>query len=143
MAAAADPLLCGGEAAESDHLDEYIGITHQREGRQSRFWPRCDTADGRNAGAEVAPVGRPSPALDVTVQPREQLATLSISVVHDLPGVGENLLNHPEITIIWELKQPVPTSRPPWIPTRASSCVANRPTPGFRRLGGRYHDALL
>ena len=43
--------------------------------------------------------------------PREQLAALSISVVHELPGVGENLLDHPETIIIWELKQPVPPNQ--------------------------------
>ena len=43
--------------------------------------------------------------------PREQLAALSISVIHDLPGVGENLMDHPETIIIWELKQPVPPNQ--------------------------------
>ncbi|KAI1969826.1 hypothetical protein LOZ53_006532 [Ophidiomyces ophidiicola] len=43
--------------------------------------------------------------------PREQLSSLSIPVVKDLPGVGENLLDHPESIIIWELNQPVPPNQ--------------------------------
>lgn len=42
--------------------------------------------------------------------PREQLQGLGIPVVKDLPGVGENLLDHPETIIMWRLKEdrPVP-----------------------------------
>ncbi len=40
--------------------------------------------------------------------PREQLSALGIPVVRDIPGVGENLQDHPESIIMWELKRPVP-----------------------------------
>ncbi|EJT46638.1 hypothetical protein A1Q2_00466 [Trichosporon asahii var. asahii CBS 8904] len=42
--------------------------------------------------------------------PQEQLKELGIPVVKDLPGVGENLLDHPETIIMWRLKEdrPVP-----------------------------------
>jgi choline dehydrogenase-like flavoprotein len=43
--------------------------------------------------------------------PASQLSSLSIPVVKDLPGVGENLLDHPETIIIWELNQPVPPNQ--------------------------------
>ena len=43
--------------------------------------------------------------------PRKQLEELSIPVVRDLPGVGENLLDHPETIIIWELERPVPPNQ--------------------------------
>ncbi|MFD9737091.1 GMC family oxidoreductase [Umezawaea sp. NPDC059074] len=36
------------------------------------------------------------------------LAALGIDVVHDLPGVGENLLDHPESVIVWETDGPIP-----------------------------------
>ncbi|KAJ5972628.1 Glucose-methanol-choline oxidoreductase [Penicillium vulpinum] len=39
--------------------------------------------------------------------PREQLSALGIPVVKDIPGVGENLLDHPESIIMWELNSPV------------------------------------
>jgi len=37
-----------------------------------------------------------------------ELSALGIDVVHDLPGVGENLLDHPESVIIWETDGPIP-----------------------------------
>ena len=43
--------------------------------------------------------------------PKQQLQDLSIPVVKDLPGVGENLLDHPETIIIWELNKPVPQNQ--------------------------------
>jgi choline dehydrogenase-like flavoprotein len=42
------------------------------------------------------------------IGPEQQLKDLGIPVVKDIPGVGENLLDHPETIIIWELNQPVP-----------------------------------
>lgn len=39
--------------------------------------------------------------------PREQLSSLGIPVVKDIPGVGENLVDHPESIIMWELNHPV------------------------------------
>ncbi|EPS26030.1 hypothetical protein PDE_00966 [Penicillium oxalicum 114-2] len=43
--------------------------------------------------------------------PKEQLSSLGIPVVKDLPGVGENLLDHPESIIMWELNYPVPPNQ--------------------------------
>lgn len=40
--------------------------------------------------------------------PKQQLSDLGIQVIKDLPGVGENLLDHPETIILWELNTPVP-----------------------------------
>jgi choline dehydrogenase-like flavoprotein len=42
------------------------------------------------------------------IGPREQLSSLSIPVLRNLPGVGENLLDHPESIIMWELNAPIP-----------------------------------
>ncbi|EHL03676.1 putative Choline dehydrogenase [Glarea lozoyensis 74030] len=42
------------------------------------------------------------------IGPKEQLNSLDIPVVHDLPGVGENLIDHPESIIMWELNTAVP-----------------------------------
>jgi choline dehydrogenase len=41
------------------------------------------------------------------VGPRKQLEHFGIDVVADLPGVGENLIDHPESIIIWKLKKPM------------------------------------
>lgn len=43
--------------------------------------------------------------------PKQQLSDLGIHVHHDLPGVGENLLDHPESIILWELNKPVPADQ--------------------------------
>ncbi|CZT04195.1 alcohol dehydrogenase [Rhynchosporium agropyri] len=42
------------------------------------------------------------------IGPAKQLQDLSIPVIHELPGVGENLIDHPESIIMWELNAPVP-----------------------------------
>ncbi|MEU1434333.1 GMC family oxidoreductase N-terminal domain-containing protein [Streptomyces sp. NPDC005786] len=39
---------------------------------------------------------------------RAELEKLGIPVLHDLPGVGENLLDHPESVIVWETHGPIP-----------------------------------
>ncbi|KAI1815807.1 GMC oxidoreductase [Poronia punctata] len=43
--------------------------------------------------------------------PKEQLTSLGIPVVRDIPGVGENLQDHPESIIMWELNKPVPANQ--------------------------------
>lgn len=43
--------------------------------------------------------------------PKQQLTSLNLPCHHDLPGVGENLLDHPETIIIWELNRPVPPNQ--------------------------------
>ncbi|KAL1975842.1 hypothetical protein VTN31DRAFT_4234 [Thermomyces dupontii] len=45
------------------------------------------------------------------IGPAKQLQPLGIPVVKDIPGVGENLLDHPETIIIWELNRPVPPNQ--------------------------------
>ncbi|WP_413799789.1 GMC family oxidoreductase [Streptomyces iranensis] len=39
---------------------------------------------------------------------KADLEALGIPAVHDLPGVGENLLDHPESVIVWETDGPIP-----------------------------------
>ncbi|WKX70873.1 GMC family oxidoreductase [Streptomyces sp. XD-27] len=42
------------------------------------------------------------------IGPRKDLEELGIPVAHDLPGVGENLQDHPESVIVWETNGPLP-----------------------------------
>ncbi|MFD5074893.1 GMC family oxidoreductase [Streptomyces sp. NPDC058371] len=42
------------------------------------------------------------------VGPADQLRELGIEVRADVPGVGENLLDHPESVIVWETHGPLP-----------------------------------
>lgn len=43
--------------------------------------------------------------------PRGQLESFRIPVVADIPGVGYNLIDHPETIIMWELSRPVPAGQ--------------------------------
>ncbi|KNB51584.1 GMC family oxidoreductase [Streptomyces caatingaensis] len=77
---------------------------------------RARTADGREllveAGREVVlcagAVDTPRLLLHSGIGPKADLDALGIPVVHDLPGVGENLLDHPESVIVWETDGPIP-----------------------------------
>ncbi|WP_419997317.1 GMC family oxidoreductase [Streptomyces boninensis] len=42
------------------------------------------------------------------IGPKADLEKLGMPVSHDLPGVGENLLDHPESVIVWETDGPIP-----------------------------------
>ncbi|MFE3581206.1 GMC family oxidoreductase [Streptomyces vinaceus] len=53
-------------------------------------------------------VDTPRLLLHSGVGPREDLAALGIEIRHDLPGIGENLLDHPESVIVWETDGPIP-----------------------------------
>ncbi|WP_165989894.1 GMC oxidoreductase [Streptomyces sp. YIM 98790] len=53
-------------------------------------------------------VDTPRLLLHSGIGPARDLERLDIPVVHDLPGVGENLLDHPESVIVWETHGPIP-----------------------------------
>src|SRR3954462_4165750 len=42
------------------------------------------------------------------VGPADDLRAAGLDVVHDLPGVGRNLMDHPEGLVLWEATEPVP-----------------------------------
>lgn len=56
-------------------------------------------------------VDTPRLLLHSGIGPKSQLESLKIPVVKDIPGVGENLLDHPETIIMWELNKPVPDNQ--------------------------------
>ena len=43
--------------------------------------------------------------------PKDQLSSLGIQVNKNIPGVGENLIDHPESIIMWELNKAVPPNQ--------------------------------
>jgi choline dehydrogenase-like flavoprotein len=77
---------------------------------------RVRTADGTEktvtAAREVivcaGALDTPRLLLHSGIGPKQDLEALGIPVVHDLPGVGENLLDHPESVIVWETHGPIP-----------------------------------
>ncbi|MCM2577964.1 GMC family oxidoreductase [Streptomyces meridianus] len=74
------------------------------------------TKDGEEllveAGHEVlvcaGAVDTPRLLMHSGIGPRGDLEALGIPVSHDLPGIGENLLDHPESVIVWETDGPIP-----------------------------------
>merc|ERR1712072_768244 len=83
---------------------EGCNITLQN-GTKHTLRPKCETI--LCAGA----VDTPRLMLLSGLGPKDQLQNLNIPVVRDLPGVGENLLDHPESVILWELNKPVPQNQ--------------------------------
>ncbi|MDQ1043801.1 GMC family oxidoreductase [Streptomyces sp. V4I2] len=77
---------------------------------------RVRTADGAEktvvAAREVivcaGAVDTPRLLLLSGIGPKDDLEALGLPAVHDLPGVGENLLDHPESVIVWETHGPIP-----------------------------------
>lgn len=55
----------------------------------------------------------PAVLLRSGVGPKEQLSSLGIAVMHDLPGVGENLKDHPSVVLVARPKDGVVTSGQP------------------------------
>ena len=53
-------------------------------------------------------VGSPQILMLSGVGPAEQLRRLGIPVVHDLPGVGQNLRDHPMVYVTWRTKEDHP-----------------------------------
>ena len=73
--------------------------------------------------------------------PREQLSSLGIPVVKDIPGVGENLLDHPETIILWELNQPVPPNQT--VMDSDAAIFLRREAPNAHGNDGRASDIMM
>jgi choline dehydrogenase len=58
---------------------------------------------GREVVLSAGAIGSPQLLLLSGVGPAEQLHGLGLPVVHDLPGVGENLQDHPYVTCVWDV----------------------------------------
>ena len=56
-------------------------------------------------------VDTPKLLLHSGIGPRDQLQSLDIPLAKEIPGVGFNLIDHPESIILWELNQPVPPNQ--------------------------------
>ncbi|KAF4540716.1 Glucose-methanol-choline oxidoreductase [Lasiodiplodia theobromae] len=73
------------------------------------------------------------------IGPRQQLSSLNIPLVRDLRGVGENLMDHPESLILWELQAPLP----PQTVTRSDPATfLRREPPGANGDDGDVADVL-
>jgi choline dehydrogenase len=94
---------------------EYLVIGDRRVAEPG---PRTEgTPDRRlaRASAEVilsgGTIGSPAILLRSGVGPAAHLAELGIDVAVDLPGVGENLHDHPLISVVYESSRPLPPGK--------------------------------
>jgi len=86
--------------------DRAIGVTITLQDGQSRtLSAKAETT--LCAGA----VDTPRLMLLSGLGPSQELSALKIPVVKNIPGVGENLVDHPESIILWELNKPVPANQ--------------------------------
>ena len=76
-----------------------------KNGEQRTLNAKCETV--LSCGA----VDTPRLMLLSGLGPRAQLEGLGIPLLKDIPGVGENLIDHPETVIMWELNAPVPSNQ--------------------------------
>ncbi|MCI0895570.1 MAG: GMC family oxidoreductase N-terminal domain-containing protein, partial [Chloroflexi bacterium] len=66
------------------------------------------TAEGEEIILSSGAIGSPQILMLSGVGPAESLRSLGIPVVHDLPGVGQNLRDHPMIYVTFRTKKDVP-----------------------------------
>lgn len=76
-----------------------------KSGERRTVTPKCETI--LCAGA----VDTPRLMMLSGLGPKTQLESLGIKAIRDIPGVGENLIDHPESIIMWELSRPVPENQ--------------------------------
>ncbi|KAL2672841.1 hypothetical protein Neosp_013557 [[Neocosmospora] mangrovei] len=74
------------------------------------------------------------------IGPRGELEKLNIPVVNDLPGVGENLMDHPEAIITWELHEPLEDKTVMWAD---AALLARREPANIHGDDGTVPDAMM
>ncbi|WP_306209912.1 GMC family oxidoreductase [Actinoplanes sp. RD1] len=77
-------------------------------GVRVRSQGRTDTVRADEYVLSAGAIDTPRLLLLSGIGPAADLERLGIPVAADLPGVGENLLDHPESLILWEAARPVP-----------------------------------
>ena len=71
--------------------------------------------EGNNIILSAGAVGSPQLLMLSGVGPADHLASLGIPVVLDVPGVGQNLRDHPKLYVTWRVKEGCPVEE---VPTR-------------------------
>ena len=69
--------------------------------------------EGNNIILSAGAVGSPQLLMLSGVGPARHLAELGIPVVRDLPGVGQNLKDHPKLYVTWRVKEDHPVEAVP------------------------------
>jgi choline dehydrogenase len=71
------------------------------------------TVTGEHIILSAGAVGSPHLLMLSGVGPAAQLSSLGIPVVQDMPGVGQNLRDHPKVYVTWEIKEGYPVEGRP------------------------------
>ena len=66
------------------------------------------TAEGTEIILSAGAVGSPQILMLSGVGPADHLRSVGIPVIHDLPGVGQNLRDHPMVYVTWSTKKDYP-----------------------------------
>jgi choline dehydrogenase len=78
-----------------------VGVKYVRDGREREARAR------REVILCAGTVGSPQVLMRSGIGPAEHLRALGIPVVHDAPGVGAGLQDHPRVALTWESRQPL------------------------------------
>jgi choline dehydrogenase len=71
------------------------------------------SVEGERIILSAGAVGSPQLLMLSGVGPGDQLRGLGIPVVQDMPGVGQNLRDHPKVYVTWDVKDGYPTEPRP------------------------------
>src|SRR5262249_56446683 len=71
------------------------------------------TVEGAHIILSAGAVGSPHLLMLSGVGPAGQLSSLGIPVVQDMPGVGQNLRDHPKVYVTWGIKEGCPVDARP------------------------------
>ena len=78
-----------------------VGVAYRQGGIEREARAR------REVILSAGTIGSPQLLMLSGVGPAEHLRSLGIPVVRDLPGVGQNLQDHPRVAVTWESKKPL------------------------------------
>jgi choline dehydrogenase len=127
------------------------GVRIRGRGRRERV-----ISANREVILSAGAIGSPQLLMLSGIGPADQLTSVGVPVVHDLPGVGENLHDHPYVVCIWESTVPEslygadkPKPMAEWLLRRSgplTSTVAEafafvRTRPGLPAADVQYHFA--
>jgi choline dehydrogenase len=78
-----------------------VGVEFRRNGTVAKAY------SGRDIILSAGVVNTPKALLLSGIGPADELKSVGLTAVHDLPGVGKNLQDHVDCVMSWECRQPI------------------------------------